>query len=454
MTSMCTRRIVPLLALAGALWAAAQATASPSKRPFYVIAHMTNTLDSVRWALAEGANGVEMDLRFTDRGEPLEFRHGSPSDCTCNLVPSRRHICSQLGGGSSVGVGPMFNLLAKQPKVALVILDTKLDGAAAMTMQEAAGTNIVRFMDRELFAKGYRGKVIVSVASADALAYLKKAALAASTSPNRARISFAIDQVGKSAKEAACALKTLTSVASKNRVFGTGISGCALGDFSPAISAAVANQRSGGLGLVYVWTLDKQSSMRTYVDLGVNGILTNAPSELLAVARQRGLTLATPDSPIPSATNDAVAGASACGCDCDYHPGGCVISKPAASGSACKCSYKGGWTCGGSVTACRSSSSALCRSPDTSVASCVQGGGDCDGYKQATCDCNYERGGCYISRVAPRGTACKCNYKGAWTCGGSVVRCRNESSAKCANPDKSKAACQLGGGDCQAKRYK
>ncbi len=66
-----------------------------------------------------------------------------------------------------------------------------------------------------------------------------------------------------------------------------------------------------------------------------------------------------------------------------------------------------------------------------------------------TCDCDYHAGGCSISKAAPAGLACQCNYKGAWTCGGKVTKCSNTNSPKCSSPDKSKAACLLGGGDCE-----
>jgi hypothetical protein len=63
------------------------------------------------------------------------------------------------------------------------------------------------------------------------------------------------------------------------------------------------------------------------------------------------------------------------------------------------------------------------------------------------CDCNYHKGGCTISWPPTSGKACKCKYKGFWTCGGSLVFC-DYSHEKCANPDESEEACRLGKGDC------
>ena len=87
--------------------------------------------------------------------------------------------------------------------------------------------------------------------------------------------------------------------------------------------------------------------------------------------------------------------------DCKYRPGGCSISRPAPANHACKCVYKVFWRCGGEVTNCRNGGSRFCTRPDTSVHSCFQGQGDCQGYKTARCDCRYRSGGCVINKVPP-----------------------------------------------------
>jgi len=166
---------------------------------------------------------------------------------------------------------------------------------------------------------------------------------------------------------------------------------------------------------------------------------------------------ATPDKSVAS----CALGGGDCGgydgasdCDCDYHPGGCSISQAAPAYAACKCKYLGFWTCDGEPVRCHNEASPLCATPDKSVGSCVLGGGDCDGYDGASCDCDYKShgifsgGGCKVSQAAPAYTACKCTYEGFFTCSGEVVRCNNEANSRCATPDETKASCNLGGGDC------
>jgi hypothetical protein len=86
------------------------------------------------------------------------------------------------------------------------------------------------------------------------------------------------------------------------------------------------------------------------------------------------------------------------------------------------------------------------RCPDAVTARCCS----LQGHSQE-CDCNYKykfpSGGCKISITPPSYTTCKCNYKGAWTCGGELTSCPSYN-ALCATPDSSINTCRLGGGDC------
>ena len=65
-------------------------------------------------------------------------------------------------------------------------------------------------------------------------------------------------------------------------------------------------------------------------------------------------------------------------CDCDYHAGGCAISRAARQGFKCRCIYKGAWTCSGWSVGC--SDDENCPGGDSSREACKLGGGDCGGY--------------------------------------------------------------------------
>jgi len=277
----------------------------------------------------------------------------------------------------------MFRFLANQSGLALVILDSKVDGAMTEAQLVAAGKGIVSAINTQLFGMGYRGKVIISTGHPDAMSYIQSAVASANTSPYGSRIFFAFDQTGSSSQDAFCALQVTNRLWTRNIVHGTGISACVPTTFYDGVRTAVMNRDAGAIGLAYIWTIDKESSMRSYLNLRPSAVLTNRPDLLYATAISMGYKLATVDTPLPYARTNVTGGnADSCSCDCDYHPGGCRISFPSPRGRACKCNYKTlQWTCSGSVVGCKNGAAPNCAMPDSTLTSCRNGGGDCDAYK-------------------------------------------------------------------------
>src|SRR2546430_2261111 len=54
---------------------------SASKRPFYNIAHMVNSIREVDYYVGQGANAIETDITFSNNGSALYAYHGYPCDC-------------------------------------------------------------------------------------------------------------------------------------------------------------------------------------------------------------------------------------------------------------------------------------------------------------------------------------------------------------------------------------
>merc|ERR1719150_814578 len=69
------------------------------------------------------------------------------------------------------------------------------------------------------------------------------------------------------------------------------------------------------------------------------------------------------------------------------------------------------------------------------------------------CDCQYFSGGCRITRALTCpflgcNYACRCYYRGFWTCSGKAVWCNDALVGSCGHPGTSYEHCVLGGGDC------
>lgn len=384
-------RVVHLLLIATLTgFLAGPSVAKP--KTFYAIAHMTNSIKTVDWAVGQGANGIEVDLRFDPHTQqPTVFQHSigeQPCDCSCTGgIGSKSYVCSHLdspgGGGGLIGCKTSVSAAsllthAAEKELALVVIDSKVDSdnfPQDKAKLEAAGKAVVSLLVDHLFKKGYKGDVVIGAPRLKQYIYIKSAAEAAQNTEYKGRLYFTID--GEEGK-ALDVLDALVRLPSKNRVYGTGISACWFGNYHEAILTGAVNQHAGVVGLVYIWTLDKEKSMEGYMKDAATGVMTNYPSSAVQVAKNNGLVLAQPGvDRIPAATSDTVVNPH---CDCDYSRGGCKISEIAPAGWACDCSYKGFWTCGGKVVACQNESDLKCIAPDRSLESCKQGGGDCMGY--------------------------------------------------------------------------
>ncbi|HKF48146.1 MAG TPA: hypothetical protein VKB38_12365 [Terracidiphilus sp.] len=252
-------------------------------QPTFNVAHMVNTPGALLWGLDQGANAVEMDLRFHSDGTPFYFLHGGICDCICAQFEGASHVCRHLHAGceSSTPLNSQLNLIAsKSSQVAMVVLDSKVDtDRLTEGAQRAGGVKIVQALEQQLFARGYKGFVVIAVPKWTYAAYLKAAAAQANTSQYMAQMYFSVDMDNGDVDGARATLNHLwKDVGSPNVIYGSGTTACAATTYYAETMLAVWYQNMRRIRMVNIWTLDKKDSMQRYLWLGARGVLTNKPS--------------------------------------------------------------------------------------------------------------------------------------------------------------------------------
>ncbi|KAK4022452.1 hypothetical protein OUZ56_007916 [Daphnia magna] len=251
-----------------------------ASRPITVIAHMVNTPNSIRWALDQGANGIEIDLKF-EGNDPSKFHHGFPCDCSCfiHLFTNGDNGCGVLGEGcsASTSVTEMTDFLGSSEIIssplALIYIDAKLDKTVPNYAE--AGANVVRLFNEKVLARGFRGQILLGCLTISRADYLRGALQEASNTKYADQYFYTIDNEGRKAKNV---LRSSLQLKTTNIVYDTGITAC-----FHILPAAYDNaiQYSLDMGMyaaVGVWTVDRESTMTHYLEAGVDFILTNRPN--------------------------------------------------------------------------------------------------------------------------------------------------------------------------------
>jgi hypothetical protein len=232
-----------------------------AQRPFYAIAHHCNLVSDLRAALEAGANAIECDVEWDERlwvrhpaalKEPLPS--GTPLDEYLHVLRTEAH--------------------AQGESLALVIFDIK------PTLTEDHVTELFSCARAELADSGLN--VVLTV-------------------PKNERVGVFAGIVGSLGSHEAVGVdeeddpqqvrERLLRAGVTRGGYGNGIDSSlphfAGGSMEEAVRRAVELRDSeGAFALVYRWTLNTKASMRTYLDLGVDGIMTDDLDDLLEVLEE------------------------------------------------------------------------------------------------------------------------------------------------------------------------
>ena len=256
------------------------------RRPYYNIAHMTNTPKSITLAIGRGANAIEADLWF-DEGTALpdRFYHGGNCDCTCKEILPMDSFCDpEADDRSCESETPASEFLSdvKNHDIALFIVDSKITETPSLDLS-AAGASVAEMLWNNTFAQGkatkFKGFVAIGMASASDEEYLKGAfewSEMFMPPRARARLLFAIDM--DSDTELVLSVFENIGVEGHRRLFGGGITSCVPTPTrcTRMVGQAFIARQLGLFGGIYAWTEDhKRPQHSCHSFIGVDGVITN-----------------------------------------------------------------------------------------------------------------------------------------------------------------------------------
>jgi hypothetical protein len=230
-----------------------------AQKAIYSIAHRCNTPEAVASAFREGANAVECDViyhedRFCAQHDPLS--EGTELGA---FLKNIRKIADRV-----------------KERFALIIIDLKesIDRPRLRQMHTLAGS---------LFAEGTGIKVLYSVSSARRGLIFKGI------------LQELASQEGLGIDEDDYPLKVqhfFEGIGIGRCCYGNGISAAVPEEFGGPIresvrKAVLLKLRRHVFKFVYIWTIDLKASMRAYLDLGVDGIMTNHIGGLKEVLQEK-----------------------------------------------------------------------------------------------------------------------------------------------------------------------
>ncbi|XP_077534092.1 dermonecrotic toxin SPH-like isoform X2 [Haemaphysalis longicornis] len=266
-------------------------TVAAEQRPFFVIGHMANSVDEVDSFVEKGSNAVETDVRFTANGTVTRVHHGFPCDClrNCSRETEFTEYLEHLRSVTSTDEAKF------KGKLSFLFLDLKtsdIDEAYKYQAGVDLSTKLTEHLWRNvtptealnvLLYVGSVEKRDIFAGALDTIAALPEA----ESWMERVGFEFG-DFKSPSENEEAFAELGIDG----HRWQGDGVTNCLvdfLGDFKlPEIIACRDGQSTDCdyVDKAYAWTVDTPHTIETMIKLGLDGMITNKPENVLKVMKQ------------------------------------------------------------------------------------------------------------------------------------------------------------------------
>ncbi|XP_075533809.1 dermonecrotic toxin SPH-like isoform X1 [Dermacentor variabilis] len=266
------------------------AAATSDLRPLFVFGHMANSLEELDDFMAQGVNAIEADVSFASNGTALKFYHGPGCDCGryCQYSTEITTYLSYLR--DSVNEGGKY-----ADKLLLFYADIKTSGLYGDNKYEA-GVSLANNLMRYLWSNvpsDHMLDVIISVFSVSDKDVFRGALDAISQAENS---SVYLDHVGFDVS----GYNLLDTIAGtyedlgvvRHRWQGDGSTNCLIDIYPTVRTHAVTSRRTAHntthdyVDKAYVWTADHSTTIRRFLRAGIDGILSNVPTNVLSILHE------------------------------------------------------------------------------------------------------------------------------------------------------------------------
>ncbi|OQR75274.1 sphingomyelin phosphodiesterase D SpaSicTox-betaIF1-like [Tropilaelaps mercedesae] len=254
-------------------------------RPFYLIAHMANSIEAMDRFLRDGANSLEVDIAFGDNGVPLRLYHGTPCD--------KLRDCEEST--------PLVDFLqaATIRPLSLIFFDLKCmhldDGALGV-----AGVGLANKLIENFWSNGSRANILLSIPTVQQRAlFMSFVNHVHKVAPSKlgkvtydvAYLSVSLDDIAKMYDELKISA-AWQGVGDTNWVepFQD------LSDLKNAIE--LRDKGNHTFKKVHRWTVDPEDRIRQLLNMSLDGVMTNRVARAARILREYKLRLATPEDNI------------------------------------------------------------------------------------------------------------------------------------------------------------
>ena len=247
-------------------------------RPFYNIAHMVNSRYQLDEWLSYGANAIENDVAFAEDGTPRYFYHGVPCDALrfCSrwdyVKPYIEAVRERVEPNS-----PKFN-----PKFTLLMFDLKVRKLRHHVL-ERAGRKLVDVILKPLFTNSSgRLKSVLYVQDERNTDIIKGVLNRVNETNPEILFKIGFDVENSSAMD----LESLHRIPAGHFWLSNGASNWFVplmqGMIKKHLVELVAKRDSGEAkeSKVYSWTIDHKWTIQSYLETGLDAIVTNRPQNV------------------------------------------------------------------------------------------------------------------------------------------------------------------------------